>query len=185
MLFADRKRPRLNLALQGGGAHGAFTWGALERLLECDRIEPAWISGTSAGAVNAVAVAHGLASASGDAARELAAATLEHVWSAVERSGVPDLLSLNPFLISLARSTPITNLNGLFSPYSFNPLGFDPLRSILERHIDFDAIRANREVRVLVAATDVATGRARIFQVRTFPSKLFSLLHACRHCTMR
>jgi NTE family protein len=153
--FGKRVR-RLNLALQGGGAHGAFTWGVLDQLLLEESLSMAWISGTSAGALNAVAVAHGLATGGRQAARE----ALEAVWSDVESAGVPDLLSLNPLLAGFTRSA---NLNGLFSPYNFNPLGFDPLRKILEKHIDFDAIRAHRECRVMVAATDVATGKARLF----------------------
>ncbi|MGI9478979.1 MAG: patatin-like phospholipase family protein, partial [Hyphomicrobiaceae bacterium] len=154
------KRRKLNLALQGGGAHGAFTWGVLDHLLCDEQIELSWISGTSAGAINAIAVAHGLASGGRQTARE----TLEAIWTAVEQAGVPDLTDLNPFLSSLARVGAMANLNGVFSPYSFNPLGFDPLRKILDEHIDFDAIRANASVNVMVAATDIATGRARLFR---------------------
>ena len=155
--FSERKK--LNLALQGGGAHGAFTWGVLDQLLHDEQIELSWISGTSAGAINAIAVAHGLATRGRQTARD----TLEAIWTAVEQAGVPDLVDLNPFLSSFARSGAMANLNGVFSPYSFNPLGFDPLRKILDQHIDFEAIRANKSVRVMVAATDVATGRARLF----------------------
>lgn len=156
--FAERRK--LNLALQGGGAHGAFTWGVLDQLLHDEQIELSWISGTSAGAINAVAVAHGLATGGRGTARE----TLEAIWTAVEQAGVPDLVDLNPFLSSLARSGAMANLNGVFSPYSLNPLGFDPLRKILEQYIDFEAIRANKCLRTIVAATDVATGRARLFR---------------------
>ncbi len=155
MWFWKKRRP-LNLALQGGGAHGAFTWGVLDRLLQADELDPAWLSGTSAGAVNAVAVAHGLALGSREAARE----ALDGIWTEVEKAGVPDLLRLNPFLFGLATG-PVANM---FSPYNFNPLGFDPLRRILEDHIDFEAIRALERVAVLIAATDVATGRARLFR---------------------
>lgn len=154
------KRRKLNLALQGGGAHGAFTWGVLDQLLDDEHLELSWISGTSAGAVNAIAVAHGLATGGRQAARD----TLEAIWTDVEQAGVPDLVDLNPFLSGLARVGAMANLNGVFSPYSFNPLGFDPLRKIIAEHIDFDAIRANPSVTVVVAATDVATGRARLFR---------------------
>jgi len=155
-----RRRKRLNLALQGGGAHGAFTWGVLDQLLGDDDIEPGWLSGTSAGAVNAIAVAHGLAHRD----RALARSTLETIWRSVESSGVPDLLRLNPFLSGLAAAATLPNLTGLMSPYAFNPLRFDPLREILERAIDFEAIRQNCPVEVLIAATDIGTGRARIFR---------------------
>lgn len=159
MLWIRRKARRVNLALQGGGVHGAFTWGVLDQLLLDETIDVGWVSGTSAGALNAVALGHGLAGGGRQAARE----TLKAVWAEVEAAGVPDLLSLNPLLLSFTRSAPMANLNGLLSPYNFNPLGFDPLRKILENYIDFDAIRRNTTVRVSVAATDVATGKARLF----------------------
>ena len=158
-MWSWTKRRKLNLALQGGGAHGAFTWGVLDHLLHDDQIELSWISGTSAGAINAIAVAHGLARGGRQTARD----TLDAIWTAVEQGGVPDLMELNPFLSSFARVGAMANLNGVFSPYSFNPLGFDPLRKILVEHIDFDAIRANASVNVMVAATDIASGRARLF----------------------
>lgn len=158
-MWFSKRRKKLNLALQGGGAHGAFTWGVLDELLRDDEMELSWISGTSAGAFNAVAVAHGLSTGGRDTARS----TLDSIWKAVEKARVPDLLSLNPFLSGLAGAGGMANLSGVFSPYSFNPLGFDPLRKILVEHIDFDAIRANPTVRLRIAATDVATGRARIF----------------------
>ncbi|MEZ5842360.1 MAG: patatin-like phospholipase family protein [Hyphomicrobiaceae bacterium] len=155
-----RHKTRLNLALQGGGAHGAFTWGVLDRLLEDEDLLPAWISGTSAGAINAVAVAHGFAVGGPATAR----ATLRALWGAVERAGVPDLLRLNPFLLHFARAAPIPNVSGLLSPYEFNPLGFDPLRKVLADLIDVEAIRAHGAIELLIAATDVATGRARLFR---------------------
>lgn len=159
-MWFGSKRRKLNLALQGGGAHGAFTWGVLDRLLDDADLDLSWISGTSAGAVNAIAVAHGLASGGRQAARD----TLEAIWTDVEQAGVPDLVDLNPFLSGLARAGAMANLNGVFSPYSFNPLGFDPLRKIIAERIDFDAIRAHPSTAVVVAATDVATGRARLFR---------------------
>ena len=155
-----RRGRRLNLALQGGGVHGAFTWGVLDRLLSEQDLSIGWISGTSAGAVNAVAVAHGLAQGDGELARK----ALSSVWNAVERAGVTDLLRLNPFLFGLAKAGQMPNMSAFFSPYSFNPAGFDPLRKILEEHIDFERIRNATGVEVVLAATDVATGRARLFR---------------------
>ena len=155
-----RKRARINLALQGGGAHGAFTWGVLDRLLTIEDLEFDWISAASAGAVNAVAVASGLAAKSRAAARQ----RLRDVWEGVQRAGVPDLVRLNPLLMGLTRAAPIPNVSGLISPYDFNPLGFDPLRTLLEKHIAFADVRAASPVELLVAATDVATGRARLFR---------------------
>jgi len=150
---------KLNLALQGGGAHGAFTWGVLDRLLEEERLEIGWVSGTSAGAVNAVALAAGLAEGGPQGARE----KLREVWQAVYKAGVPDLLRLNPFLYSMTRSS-FGQMAGLMSPYEFNPLGFDPLRELLVRAIDFECLRAQAPVGLVIAATEVASGRAHFFR---------------------
>ncbi len=158
------KRVGLNLALQGGGVHGAFTWGALERLLQEDRFDIGWISGTSAGAVNAVCVAHGLVVGDGERGSRAALETLAAVWQAVEQAQLPDLMKLNPLMAGIMRSAPVAPMAGMFSPYEFNPLGLDPFRKILEDHIDFKAIRANGSCELLIAATDVSTGRARLFR---------------------
>jgi NTE family protein len=155
-----RQRQRLNLALEGGGAHGAFTWGALDRLLEDDSLDIAWISATSAGAVNAVALAAGLLEDGRDGAR----AKLRAVWEAVAKAGVPDLMRLNPWLASISRSNALAQVAQLFSPYEFNPLGFDPLRKLLEDHIDFAGLRGTSGPELLIAATALATGRPRLFR---------------------
>jgi NTE family protein len=151
---------RINLALQGGGAHGAFTWGVLDRLLEEDDLEIGWVSGTSAGAVNAVALAVGLADGGPEAAR----AKLRQVWRAVYDAGVPDFLRMNPFLYGLTRSLALSPVTSFMSPYEFNPLGFDPLRRLLEETIDFARIRSDAPIELLIAATEVATGRPRLFR---------------------
>lgn len=151
---------QLNLALQGGGVHGAFTWGVLDRLLQDERIEIGWVSGTSAGAVNAVALAAGLC----DGGREGAREKLATVWYSVHKAGVPDLMRFNPFLYSLSRLPAVTQMAGLFSPYEFNPMGFDPLRRLLTDNIDFDRLRTHAPIELIVSATDVATGRARHFR---------------------
>ena len=138
-----RREQRLNLALEGGGAHGAFTWGVLDRLLEDELLSIAWISATSAGAVNAVALAAGLA----ENGRAGARAKLRAVWEAVAKAGVSDLLRLNPWLASLSRSNTMAQVASLFSPYDFNPLGFDPFRKLLEAHIDFAQLRRDNGAR--------------------------------------
>jgi NTE family protein len=166
MGFFKRTR-RLNLALQGGGAHGAFTWGVLDRLLEEDEIELSWVSGTSAGAVNAVAMAAGLSvGGAGVSGREEARATLRRVWEAVETAGVSDLVRLNPFLYGLTKASGLSSMSGMLSPYDFNPLGFDPFRKLLEANIDFVRLRTDRAsgLELMIAATEVATGRARLFR---------------------
>jgi NTE family protein len=131
----------------------------LDRLLEDERIELGWVSATSAGAVNAIALAAGLA----EGGREGARAKLREVWEAVHKAGVPDLLRLNPFLYSFSRSAAVAHVASLFSPYDFNPLGFDPLRRLLNETIDFDKVRKGR-LELLIAATEVDTGRARLFR---------------------
>jgi NTE family protein len=157
-----RRQQRLNLALEGGGAHGAFTWGVLDRLLEDATLEIAWISATSAGAVNAVALASGLA----EDGRVGARAKLRAVWEAVAKAGVPDLVRLNPWLASLSRSSTLAQMAQLFSPYDFNPLGFDPLRKLLQDHVDFADLRSTPGPELLIAATALSTGRPRLFRRR-------------------
>ena len=155
-----RKKVKINLALQGGGAHGAFTWGVLDRLLEEPDIEFGWISAASAGAVNAVALAAGLAEGSRDHART----KLFKIWEAVHKSGVPDLAKLNPFLNGFSRPTSMAQIATMWSPYEFNPLGFDPLRRLITDHVDFELIRRASHVELLIAATHVPTGRSRLFR---------------------
>lgn len=155
MRVLKRKPMRLNLALQGGGAHGAFTWGVLDQLLEDDMLDIGWISGTSAGAVNAVALAFGFAKGG----RVEARATLKAVWQAIEKSQPPDLTAMNPFM-----SSAVASMASRMSPYQFNPMGFDPLRTLLTDHIDFEFLRTSSTIELLIAATDVATGRARLFR---------------------
>jgi NTE family protein len=155
-----RRNARINLALQGGGAHGAFTWGVLDRLLEDEELEINWVSATSAGAVNAVALASGFSEGGKTSARK----KLRSVWEAVHKAGVPDLLRLNPFLYGLSRAPHLAQMASLWSPYEFNPLGFDPLRRLLSDSIDFEKVRKNSPIELLIAATEVATGRARIFR---------------------
>lgn len=140
--------------------HGAFTWGVLERILQEPSLKIGWMSGTSAGAVNAAAIAHGLAHGGADNA----ISTLKAVWQGVVDAQVPDLVKLNPFMAGFVRAAPASQMGAMLSPYEFNPAGFDPLRRLLERTIDFDALRSGAGGELLIAATDVATGRKRIFE---------------------
>lgn len=153
--MAKHKTFTINLALQGGGAHGAFTWGVLDGLLEDPHINFGWVSGTSAGAVNAIALASGLAT--GD--RGHARAKLRSIWKAIEKAQPPDLTSINPFM-----SKALASMASALSPYDFNPLGFDPLRQLLIDEIDFGAVSKKAPFELLIAATDVATGRPRLFR---------------------
>ena len=152
----------LHLALQGGGAHGAFTWGVLDALLLDGRLRFAGISGTSAGAINAVALAHGWAEAQAaqqDPA-EGARATLARVWTRVMELGWASQSATHlTRLLMGALPGALTRL----SPYQANPLDINPLRQLIEREIDFERLARLKSPRVFVAATDVDTGRAEIF----------------------
>ena len=161
-MISFRRKRRLNLALEGGGAHGAFTWGVLDRLLEEEVIDVGWISGTSAGAVNAVALAAGLT----EGGRAGARGKLRAVWEAVAKAGVPDLLRNNPWLAGISKSNAVAQMASLFSPYDFNPLNFDPFRKLLEAHVDFAQLRTSPGPELLIAATDVANGLPRLFRRR-------------------
>src|SRR3954469_25873731 len=144
---------RLSLALQGGGAFGAFTWGVLDRLLEEDDLELDAISGASAGAINAVLLASGLAKGGPDEAR----ASLERFWSGVGQSSAKNLF-LHPELVVATASQ--------LSPSQFNPLELNPLRDLLAQEVDFEAIRARSPVRLLVSATRVQDGAVRVFRTK-------------------
>ena len=164
-MIASRTKAKLNLALQGGGAHGAFTWGVLERLLACDRFRFDTISATSAGAINAVAVASGMVEGGPDAAR----AKLAAIWTAIVAAAPPDIAKLNPLLASLGKmeafgAPSMNQIASLVSPYTFNPYDFNPLKKLLAELIDFDSIVKHGKIGLLIAATDASTGRARLFR---------------------
>jgi NTE family protein len=160
------RRP-VNLALQGGGAHGAFTWGVLDRLLEDGRLEIAAISGTSAGAMNAVVVAQGLREGGHDGAR----AALERFWRKVSVAARTSPIQRSPLDVltgtwSLDRNPAYLAadlLSRVASPYDLNPLGLNPLRDLLAETVDFAKVRACDRLALHVSATDVETGRVRVF----------------------
>lgn len=157
----------ISLALQGGGSHGAFTWGVLDRLLAQDEIVIAAVSGTSAGAMNAVVVADGLVAGGRPAAR----AALESFWQAVSDAGRLSPVQRNPIERffgdwSLDRSPGYHFFNALtrvVSPYQTNPLDFNPLRYILEEAVDFERVRACDQMELYVSATNVETGAVKVF----------------------
>ena len=158
---------RVSVALQGGGAHGAFTWGVLDRLLEDDTIEIAAISGTSAGALNGAALKAGLVAGGADGARE----NLDWLWASVGALGgaLPAtwMSLLSPaFLSSALENSPLyATLEagaGLFGPYDSGPFYVNPLRPIVER-FRYDAIRAASGPELHICATNVRSGRIRVF----------------------
>jgi NTE family protein len=157
----------IDLALQGGGSHGAFTWGVLDRLLEEPWLEIAGISGTSAGAMNAAVLADGWAAGGAKGARE----ALEQYWRSVSRAAAFSPMQRSPLDRLMGRwsldNSPayiFTDLmSRLLSPYDLNPLGFNPLREILNESIDFERL-GRAPTKLFVTATRVRTGRGRIFR---------------------
>lgn len=162
-----KRRHRVAVALQGGGSHGAFTWGVLDRLLTEETLEIVGISGTSAGAMNAGILADGLRRGGSDAARK----ALSGYWRDVGR--LPGFANLSP--LGGLWSTPVWNLENnpfflwadmltrIWSPYQTNPSNYNPLKGLLER-IDFQGLRADADAaRVFICATNVRTGLRRVF----------------------
>lgn len=157
----------VNIALQGGGAHGAFTWGVLDKFFEDDRIWIDAISGTSAGAMNAVVAAQGMQENGATGARE----RLAEFWRAVSDAARASPVQRTPW----AKATGDWSLDGspgylmmnmmqrLASPYDLNPFGFDPLRDVVERLVDFDKVRGCGDMGVFLSATNVETGRVKVF----------------------
>jgi len=162
---------RVNLALQGGGAHGAFTWGVLDRLLEDGRLDFDGVSGTSAGAMNAAALAVGFEKGGRDGARE----TLDKFWRAVSDAGrLAEFFIKGPLAGLLdGREHRITEttpgyllfdaLSRMLSPYQFNPLNLNPLRPVIEATIDPKALGAEPKIKLFVSATSVRTGKIKVF----------------------
>ena len=160
----------VNLALQGGGAHGAFTWGVLDRLLEDGRVAIEGVSATSAGAMNGACLAYGLATGGPAAARRV----LERFWTGVSDAGFSLAqpgwfdrvqgdwgLRWPPFLLAADMMV------RMFSPYETNPLNLNPLRRVLEAAVDFAVLRGpDLPVQLFLSATDVRSGRLKVFERR-------------------
>ncbi len=161
---------KINLALQGGGTHGAFTWGVLERLLEDERLTIDGVSGASAGAINAAILVQGLA----DGGRQGAITALDRMWRDVAARLAVSPLRNTPFekalwgfdlTYSVAYQT-FETLTRVFSPYQFNPfpVEFNPLRQVLDDNLDWRRLRQDpKAVRLFISATNVRTGKPRIF----------------------
>lgn len=160
----------LDLALQGGGSHGAFTWGVLDRLLDDDTLLVDGVSGTSAGALNAAVLATGWA----EGGRAGAQQALRAFWLDVAGQrdcfggrGQPRAAPMSPFAGNAFAANPMQAWLQLFvrtfSPYQFNPFGLNPLRDVVERHVRLPALRRS-PVSVFITATAVRTGQPRVFQ---------------------
>jgi NTE family protein len=149
------KRP-LSLALQGGGSFGAFTWGVLDRLLESGVATIDMVSGVSAGAVNAILLADGLAEGGAATARR----RLERFWRRIGTTSMAPWGQLASGTAAIALDLSMRVL----SPYQFNPLGLNPLRTILAEEVDFARLRRASPIRLLIGATRVKDGRLRLFR---------------------
>jgi NTE family protein len=164
---SDRDPILIDLALQGGGAHGAFTWGVLDRLLEEPQLQIEGISGTSAGAMNAAVLVHGHAAGGSKGAK----AALEDFWRRVSRAATFSPFRRTPLDVLLGRWTMDTSpiflafdmAARVFSPYDLNPRGANPMRDILAECVDFGNL-AQSSIRLFVTATNVRTGRGRVFR---------------------
>lgn len=163
----DRDACLVDLALQGGGSHGAFTWGVLDRLLEESWITIDGVSGTSAGAMNAAVMIDGYAAGGAAGAR----AALERYWRDVSRAALLSPFQRTPFDMMMGRWTLDTSpafiamdlMSRLISPYDLNIGGANPLHDILERNIDFARL-AKAPIKLFVTATNVHTGRGHVFR---------------------
>ncbi len=172
MSRVNRNQKPVNIALQGGGAHGAFAWGVLDRILEDERLTIEAISATSAGAMNAVVVAHGVSLGGSAGARE----KLNEFWTEISRAGelysplrtLPWERWLQMYGVQ-ADFSPTYHafqlMTHMFSPYQLNPFNFNPLKDVLLKLIDFDALaQSERATRVFLSATNVRTGKIKVFE---------------------
>ena len=164
---AKRHVKSINLALQGGGSHGAFTWGVLDRMFQEDRLWIEGISGTSAGAMNAVVAAQGMYDDGATGART----ALEAFWHAVSVAGQSSPIQRTPLEKAFGSWSLDLNpgygmmdmLSRMASPYDLNPLDLNPLRDVLEDCVDFDKVTGCEDMGLFISATNVETGRARVF----------------------
>ena len=166
-MVATPKIKKISLALQGGGAHGAYTWGVLDRLLEDERIVIDAISGTSAGAINAAVLVNGFAKNRYKGARQ----ALAELWKAISDISMASPLQqtfldrwINGWnLDSSPAYTMWDLLSRLASPYDLNPLDVNPIRVVLETQLDIKLLNSHKSIKLFATATAVRTGRARVF----------------------
>lgn len=170
----------INLALQGGGAHGAFGWGVMDKLLEDGRIEIEGISGTSAGSMNAVVYAYGKMKGV-DGARQ----ALHDYWKAISDEGQKFAVKPSPWEAMLGgnigktiASNAMKMMTNTFSPYQLNPQNLNPLRKVLEAHVNFEELEKHSTTKLFLTATNVRTGKGRVFSTEEVTSEVV-LASAC------
>ena len=165
----NSKQKTISLALQGGGSHGAFTWGVLDRLLEDGRFKIEGLTGTSAGGMNAVATCQGLMENGNQGARD----SLRRFWEMINKSGKHSMLNNRGQIDKIMGNYTMYNspgfvvfdyLSRIFSPYELNPMQIDPLKDVIMKLFDFDAIRRYKDCKVFLCATHVATGKLKVFE---------------------
>jgi len=173
---ASSNTKRVNLALQGGGAHGAFIWGVLDYLLEDRRLEIAAISGTSAGAMNAVALADGFTAGGLEGAR----AKLEGFWRAMSDGAKNSPIKRAPIDVMMGyRNLDRTlgyhmmdAMSRMFSPYQLNPMNMNPLKDVLNSCVDFSCVQSCTSIDLFISATNVETGKVRVFDGKKLTSDM-------------
>lgn len=161
------KRKKVSLALQGGGSHGAYTWGVVDALLQDDRLQIEGVSGTSAGGMNAISIIQGLIKGGNAGARK----TLREYWELIGEKGQMSPLQFSPYDKMLKNYTLSNNpmlhimqfMGSVLSPYQFNPENIHPLQDIVENFFDYDALQNSSEYKLFLCATHLATGRLKIF----------------------
>ncbi len=178
---SDPARKTVNLALQGGGAHGAFAWGVLDMLLEDGRIDIEGICATSAGTMNACALASGLQTAIQDGQTthkqraERARQSLHDFWRNVHEIGTTyspvkrmpwDKFMSGWNMDNSAAAFMFDSWTRMFSPYQYNPFDINPLRDVLEKTVDFEALTACECIKLFISATHVQTGKIKVFETR-------------------
>lgn len=165
--MAKQDKPIVNLALQGGGAHGAFTWGILDKFLEEDIFTIEGISATSAGSMNAVVLAQGLMDGGPEGARYL----LQQFWSEMSEYGklmgitaqTPLDLLMQPYTKVPASFYLFHSMTNLMSPYQFNPFNYHPIGEVLNKLININALKTKSKIKLFICATNVKSGKIRIF----------------------
>ncbi len=179
----EAERRRVTLALQGGGAHGAFTWGVLDRLLEDERIEIEGISGTSAGAMNGAVLAWGMMKGGRQGARD----ALDHFWRRVGEEGrwsplqpswFDRMMGTNGTLDHSPTYLALDMLSRLLSPYQMNMLDYNPLRAVLDDLVDFEALKRCEIMKLFISATNVRTGKIKVFNIHEVSTDVI-LASAC------
>lgn len=161
-------KKKMTFALQGGGAHGAFTWGVLDRMLEEESLEVDGLSGTSAGGMNAVAVAQGVAQGGNQGGREM----LDLFWKKISdlgkssslTPGLKDRLQGRWTMSSSAGFNAFEFMSRIFSPYEMNPFDDNPLRDVVKEVFDFDLVNKNKGPKVFLCATHVNSGKLKVFK---------------------